>query len=42
VLNRLDNAYKHNLHLPSERIDKRGPAAAIRHVHQVDAAQHPE
>jgi hypothetical protein len=28
--------------LSAEQIDKRGPAAAIRHVHQVDAAQHLE
>src|SRR5262245_45052389 len=37
VLHRRGNALKHDLHLSAEQIDKRGCAAAIMHLDQIDA-----
>src|SRR5262245_20614152 len=42
VRDRLNRGGEHDLHLPTEQIGPRGPAAAIRYVHEVDPGHHLE
>jgi hypothetical protein len=42
VLDRRQHWREVELHLSADEIDQRGPSAAIRHVHKVDAGHHLE